>query len=314
MHARCGVHRSNYLSLGVANQCAIQADGSQCFGKVDGSWGLCDRRNNTQPMEVWVNGRKQPRVAQHFSAFKAVMSSQGSSQCTHITQPHHPPTAPSTPTAYGYEVLPSEQNHVSCLTTHIPTLLPGDHCSMLLNIQEQYCDIFINYRLVVRFGDLGLDVVHCSYAMGCTLCEDTTISIVDGQYDTFMQQVQQKAKELYEEELVDEGDAGGEQASPPNNIITSADVCAGKEGEGDQDASGAGAGAGGQCVICFSAAQCMVYLPCKHLCVCEGCATKQQQHHSSLPRHNRETDHDQYLCMCPVCRDKVYDAMKIFTS
>ena len=48
------------------------------------------------------------------------------------------------------------------------------------------------------------------------------------------------------------------------------------------------------CVICMDAPKCVVLMPCKHYCLCEGCSGLVQQ--------------------CPVCRRKIIHSMKIFDT
>lgn len=49
---------------------------------------------------------------------------------------------------------------------------------------------------------------------------------------------------------------------------------------------------GSMCVVCMDAPLEMVLIPCRHMCVCEGCS--------------------KHLISCPMCRQTVQDALKVF--
>ena len=49
---------------------------------------------------------------------------------------------------------------------------------------------------------------------------------------------------------------------------------------------------GSMCVVCMDAPLEMVLIPCRHMCVCEGCS--------------------KHLISCPMCRRTVQDALKVF--
>jgi hypothetical protein len=53
------------------------------------------------------------------------------------------------------------------------------------------------------------------------------------------------------------------------------------------------------CVVCFDAPKDHLVLPCKHLCVCAGCA--EQLTNTRTPT-------------CPVCRGPIRETMKVFCS
>ena len=48
------------------------------------------------------------------------------------------------------------------------------------------------------------------------------------------------------------------------------------------------------CVVCCEKEKSCLFLPCKHLCCCEGCAT------------------DRRLTQCPICRKDIDDTVSIF--
>lgn len=51
--------RNNYFSFGVSLISNITSDrNSGCFGQLRGTWGVINRRNNAQPIEIWGDGRK----------------------------------------------------------------------------------------------------------------------------------------------------------------------------------------------------------------------------------------------------------------
>lgn len=50
--------------------------------------------------------------------------------------------------------------------------------------------------------------------------------------------------------------------------------------------------AGSMCVVCMDAPLEMVLIPCRHMCVCEDCSKQ--------------------LISCPMCRQTVEDALKVF--
>ncbi len=58
-----------------------------------------------------------------------------------------------------------------------------------------------------------------------------------------------------------------------------------------------------ECVICYNSLKDTIVLPCRHLCICRGCAeiANQRQLLSNNVQHNK----------CPICRTKVTTYMHI---
>ena len=61
------------------------------------------------------------------------------------------------------------------------------------------------------------------------------------------------------------------------------------------------------CCICCDQPKSVLLLPCRHLCVCEGCAEMKSNSDSNSARIANNS-----LRKCPVCRTLIENRMKIF--
>lgn len=75
--------------------------------------------------------------------------------------------------------------------------------------------------------------------------------------------------------------------TPPSELVTSGDSSAARDSEAVSERRC-------ECVVCFNALRCTVFLPCKHLVCCEGCGQG-----PSMQR-------------CPMCRAKIDWRFKVF--
>ena len=59
------------------------------------------------------------------------------------------------------------------------------------------------------------------------------------------------------------------------------------------------------CVVCLDSPRCTLLLPCKHLCLCKGCA-------SSVLAPKDATGNQQRRNLCPLCQSPVVEVMDVF--
>ena len=59
-----------------------------------------------------------------------------------------------------------------------------------------------------------------------------------------------------------------------------------------------------ECVVCMNAPRTHVFMPCKHMCVCEACATNVMEQDPALAVAKR----------CPICRGPAQGTMRVVLS
>ncbi len=267
--------RDSYFSFGlvaVPSDISSPFEVSGCIGKMPQTWGVADRRNNSQPAVVFAQGLS-------VGSMRSLV--EGDQLSLYLDLRNH---SPGFNAGLCHLLLNGERVHtfsgLSCMAQYAAgCTLCQDHCASLLDVD--ITEYVISEESRGAEPDLEGDLLPDTASDDMSSAEAAVTANAGRSAPTpapafFPRQMNVLArpppKPAVEEPV---GDCATES-------------CDSKPKTAPDDSR--------LCCICLDEVKCVVLMPCKHLCVCDSCCG---------PRSGT-------LRSCPICRERVEHHFKVF--
>lgn len=207
----------------------------------------------------------------------------------------------------------------------------GDCISFYLDLNDGHSGslhVFLNHRLLHSIGQLDCEQ---RYGMACTMASNSSVSILrDSSIRQTVEDALAEGSSAMEDEdqqmeavsvkvhaaplpidrtslrVEDEAvevllSAPSSSSAAPVPAFFRAPPCPSLLASRPAVRKDADASSSLECCICLSAARCMLFMPCKHLCACEACGADHQPDSGRKPLEH-----------CPMCRLRIKSRIKVY--
>lgn len=336
--------KDNYLSIGFTSLDGAEITNS--LGKLPSTWGIIDRRNNSQPSEIWGNGRFLAR-ADSLVQGDRVSIYLDTRQTTNHSKNGNAVLLINGKIVYRFEEIPSEPRYrvgaVLC-QGHKLRIVPVDCRSLLSSSTERREDNHeellsdqdiprrMNNRIIITSSDNNLSTDSGDvndFELGRSSINDDSDLVEQNIQSDSLVDLRERAIPVPvsfprsmnlltpvrpqpspsmaaatsntnsdHQEIPWYLSESNETTENMETVVKEIPSVATEKKE--PTSSSIKHEDSNLCCICMEENKCVVLLPCKHLCVCEGCGLSSENKNKSQ------------LDRCPMCREKVNNTIKVF--